>query len=523
MLVWLWFLYAWRVVCGGGEPPAFPGAEGFGANARGGRGGDVYYVTSLNDDGPGSLRHAIDSATGPRTILFKVSGNIKLRSNLLVNRPRLTIAGQTAPGDGICIQDGTLSLQADDLIVRHLRSRLGTNNVAQDDAINIVRGRNIIVDHCSASWSVDEALSVVDSAQNVTVQWCLIAESLNRSIHSKGAHGFGSLIRTRTNSFVTFHHNLFAHHNSRNPRPGTYDSTYALRLDFRNNVIYNWCGKAGYDDTIDVVELNYVCNYLIAGPSTKWLKSAFDAGGPNTKIYQHANRFDANKNGITDGVDTGWDTFGGTYTKASKPFPALPVTTDSASVALLRVLLQAGALPWRRDAVDRRVADSVFMQTGQIINDTAQVGGWPVLKSEEPPTDTDNDGLPDFWEMALRLDPRAPDNNGDRDGDGYTNLEEYLNWLAGPHLVTALNTPAEIDLRQINGSPATELLFRVADGRNGRVRLLEDGYTVKFVPRKNFVGRASFNFYITHPATRQTIGPFELAVLVTHYAAAKSP
>jgi len=503
--------------------PAFPGAEGFGANAQGGRGGDVYYVTNLADDGPGSLRYGIETASGPRTILFKVSGNIRLRSNLIVTRPRLTIAGQTAPGDGICIQDGTLSIQADDIIVRHLRCRLGTNNLVQDDALNVIGGRNIIVDHCSASWSVDEVLSVVGHAENVTVQWCFISESLNRSIHAKGPHGFGSLIRSRTNAFNTFHHNLFAHNNSRNPRPGTYSNTYIQRLDFRNNVIYNWGGKSGYDDTIDAVELNYVCNYLIAGPSTKWIESAFEAGGLGTRIYQRGNRFDVNKNGSADGVDTGWDMFGGTYTKVREPFAAPLVKTDPASVALLRVLTQAGAMPWRRDPVDRRVADSVYIQTGQIIDDTARVGGWPELKSDDPPADNDNDGMPDYWEVALGLDPRTPDNNGDPDRDGYTNLEDYLNWLGGPHAVTGRNVPAEIDLRTVNGQPCTQLVFRVTDGRNGRVRLLDDGCTAKFVPKKDFVGRASFNYYVTDLVTRRTIGPFELSVLVTNNFSISSP
>lgn len=508
-------LIMFGVAQAGSAVPAFPGAEGFGANARGGRGGDVYCVTNLADAGPGSLRYGLETAIGPRTILFKVSGNISLRSNLVVSRPRLTIAGQTAPGDGICIRDSTLSIQADDIIVRHLRCRLGTNNLVQDDALNVIGGSNIIIDHCSASWSVDEVLSVVGHAENVTVQWCFISESLNRSIHTKGPHGFGSLIRSRTNAFNTFHHNLFAHNNSRNPRPGTYSNTYIQRLDFRNNVIYNWGGKSGYDDTIDAVELNYICNHLIAGQSTKWVESAFHAGGPRTRIYQRGNRFDVNKNGLADGVDTGWDMFGGTYTKVREPFPAPPVKTDPTSVALLRVLTQAGALPWRRDPVDRRVADSVYTQTGRIIDDTAQVGGWPELRSDDPPQDTDMDGMPDYWETALGLDPRTPDNNGDPDGDGYTNLEDYLNWLAGPHALTARNIPAEIDLMTVNGQPGTQLVFRVTDGRNGRVRLLEDGCTAKFVPKKDFIGRASFNFYVTDLGTRQTIGPFELSVLVT--------
>jgi pectate lyase len=411
--------------------PAFPGAEGFGANAKGGRGGDVYYVTTLADAGKGSLRDAINSAKkGPRTILFKVSGTIRLKDSLYLKQPNITIAGQSAPGDGVCLADGAFTIDASDVIVRHLRVRLGTANRKAEDAITVSGGTNIMVDHCSASWSVDETLSVVDSAEKVTVQWCLITESLNQSVHTKGAHGYGSLIRPRRDASYTFHHNLCAHHSSRNPRPGTYNGK-TLRLDFRNNVIYDWGFKAGYDNfTNEFVQLNYVNNYLIAGPSTTEFTAAFESSGFNTRIFQAGNSFDVNRNGRADGTDTGWAMFKGDLVKEEKPFAVPAVKTDAADTALARVLDQAGALPWKRDAVETRLIANVRKQSGRIINTTEEVGGWPELKSSPAPADSDNDGMPDDWETTRGLNPKLADNNGDRDGDGYTNLEEYLNALA---------------------------------------------------------------------------------------------
>jgi pectate lyase len=423
---------AW--LCDVSAVTAFPGAEGFGANARGGRGGDVYYVTTLSDSGKGSLRDAINSAKGnPRTVVFQVAGTIHLTEDLTVKYPNLTIAGQSAPGDGICLADSALVVDASDVIVRHLRVRLGTKHQRAEDAITVKGGTNIILDHCSASWSVDETLSVVDAAQHVTVQWCFITESLNQSVHTKGAHGFGSLIRARRDASHTFHHNLYAHHSSRNPRPGTYDGK-TLRLDFRNNVIYDWGFKAGYDNfTNEFVELNYVGNYLIAGPSTTEFRAAFESSGRNTRIYQTGNCFDVNRNGIADGQDTGWAMFKGEWVKEAQPFAAPAVRTDPAPLALARALEHAGARPWQRDAVDARIVAQVRQQTGRIINSTSDAGGWPELNSGAAPKDTDRDGLPDDWERAHGLDANTPDHNGDRDQDGYTNLEEYLNALAaGP-------------------------------------------------------------------------------------------
>jgi pectate lyase len=195
--------------------PAFPGAEGFGAKATGGRGGAVYEVTNLNDSGPGSLRDAVSK--GNRTVVFRVSGTIALKKRLVVTQPNLTIAGQTAPGDGICLRNFPFAVASRNVIVRYLRSRLGDLSRQEDDAMGVLHGAsNVIFDHCSASWSIDEALSLSGNETDVTIQWCLIAEPLNNSLHSKGPHGYGSL--ARSNGRVTLHHNLWAHCDARNPR-----------------------------------------------------------------------------------------------------------------------------------------------------------------------------------------------------------------------------------------------------------------------------------------------------------------
>src|SRR4030042_2002991 len=195
--------------------PAFPGAEGFGAQSIGGRGGKVLFVTSLDDSGPGSLRQAVET-DGPRTVIFRVSGIVALKSAIVITRPYITIAGQTAPGDGIGLKNHALVIAADHVIVRHIRCRPGDNTKAESDSLSVSSGRDIIVDHCSASWSVDETLSASSSGRlgNVTVQWCIISESLHDSTHHKGPHGYGSLIRGSFGNGSTFHHHLSAHHNA---------------------------------------------------------------------------------------------------------------------------------------------------------------------------------------------------------------------------------------------------------------------------------------------------------------------
>lgn len=219
--------------------PSFPGAEGFGADTPGGRGGKVIFVTNLDDSGPGSFRAACE-AKGPRTVLFRVSGTIALKSPIVVKNAFLTVAGQSAPGDGICLRNYTFGIATHDVVIRYLRSRLGDESNQQADCIDVLHGaRNVVIDHCSATWSIDEALSLSGDNQNITIQWCLIGESLRQSKHAKGAHGFGSL--ARANGPVTFHHNLWIHNDARNPRLGdNYGKPPFPIFDVRNNVIYDF-------------------------------------------------------------------------------------------------------------------------------------------------------------------------------------------------------------------------------------------------------------------------------------------
>jgi pectin methylesterase-like acyl-CoA thioesterase len=510
---------------------AFPGAEGAGAYATGGRGGDVYYVTTLADSGAGSLRTGISGApAGGRTILFKVSGNIALNSTLTVNKPNITVAGQSAPGDGICIQDESFNIAANNVIVRHMRTRLGTNNLAEADGMWINSGTNIIVDHVSASWSVDEVLSTSRSVANLTVQNCFITESQKDSIHVKGEHGYGGIISAEANVTFTYHHNLYAHNSSRNPRVGSDSQAGTLRLDFRNNVVYDWGFYAGYSgDTNENVEINYVNNYLVAGPISTQTK-AFVGGATTTWIYQSGNYIDNDKDLLFDGANTGWGMFGGTMTQLASPLAVPAMPTDTAPVALQRVLAQAGAMPWRRDAIDQRIVASVRNHTGttiDFINPTPFAGDyitnggsigvnpWPTLASETAPTDTDNDGMPNYWELANGLNPNLPsDRNITNVITGYTKLEEYLNWLADAHALCDKNGTVDVNLRTATGG-ATNLTYSVANGMNGTVALLGDGYTARFTAAANTNGIANFTFTATDPVAATSFGPMTYGILIT--------
>ena len=420
--------------------PAFPGAEGFGAQSIGGRGGKVLFVTNLNDGGHGSLREAVETA-GPRTVIFRVSGIVALKSSIVIKKPYITIAGQTAPGDGICLKDHSLVIAADHVIVRHIRCRPADNAGAESDSLSISSGRDIIVDHCSASWSVDETLSASSSGRlgNVTVQWCIISESLHDSIHHKGPHGYGSLIRGSFGNGYTYHHNLYAHHHARLPRPGNYndrsEDPEGFILDFRNNVIYNWAGRAagynadGSNGTNSITKMNFVGNYYKAGINSKG-NLAFSESTHSARAWFSGNCMNGS---YPDGPwslvsfskfsDEDMEAY-----KQSSPIPVPAVKTDNAFAAYKRVLAEAGAVLPKRDAVDIRIMKEVRNGTGKIIDDEDEVGGWPELKSTKPPKDSDRDGMPDDWEKQHGFDPDDPaDGNGDTDADGYTNLEEYIN------------------------------------------------------------------------------------------------
>lgn len=417
------------------EPFAFPGAEGFGAHAKGGRGGRVIHVTNLDDRGEGSLRWAIDQE-GPRTVVFEVSGTIELRGGLSIRKPFITIAGQSAPGDGICLRGASFGIATHDVVVRYLRCRLGGEGRG-GDAISIGSGKDIIVDHCSASWSKDEVLSASTASptlSDVTVQWCFITEALNPK-----DHGFGSLIRGTGGARYSFLHNLYAHNRGRNPRPGNYDSNphdqdpEGLLLDFRNNVIYNWGGgHAGYNaDKRSVTKLNYVGNYLVPGPDSKDNGIAYSTGSRFNRAFFDDNMFGGRR--VRDDwsvvrFSSDWDRRQIRDYQQNRPFETGPVLTDPPREAFERVLAVGGASLPRRDAVDRRVVESVEQGDGGIIRDESEVGGWPELRGAEAPADGDRDGMADEWELAHGLDPADDaDHAADPDKDGYTNLEEYLN------------------------------------------------------------------------------------------------
>jgi rhamnogalacturonyl hydrolase YesR/pectate lyase len=419
-----------------GPPRAFPGAEGFGALAVGGRGGDVYHVTSLSDSGPGSLRDGVQTARGPRTIVFDLSGTIFFRSDLRIDKPFLTLAGQTAPGDGVTVAGFTTSIAGThDVIVRYMRFRPGDINCPsfQGDALNVFQSRDVIIDHVSASWSVDETLSVTHS-DRVTIQWSIIAESLNDSCHAKGRHGYGSLLRWG-NGGITIHHTLYAHHDSRNPRLGD-----DLGLDFVNNVVYDWGSEPGYSGPASEgsPRLNYVANTLMAGPSTRpeKRKLAFSSGSDRTEIFQRGNRLDAFVQNAHATVAGDLNLFAGAYRVRPERFPFPEVEADDAETAYGRVLNDAGA-SLVRDSVDSSVVRSVVDKTGALIDSQKQVGGWPRLRTEPPPADSDRDGMPDAWEKAHGLDPRNPADGATLGTSGISNLETYLNERA-----RASSTPA---------------------------------------------------------------------------------
>jgi hypothetical protein len=423
--------------------PAFPGAEGFGMGAIGGRGGQVIEVTNLNDSGLGSLRAAVDSE-GPRIVVFRVGGYIELKSVLDINKPYITIAGQTAPGDGICLKNYYIAVHTDNVIIRYLRVRSSDIAKEEFDAISVFTGHNIIIDHCSASWSTDETISVASKKGdlgNVTVQWCMITESLNCSVHHKGCHGYGSLIRGGYGNGITYHHNLYAHNAGRSPRPGNYNDSAidpcGLFFDFRNNVVYNWGGEyAGYNDDgknedNSFTKMDFVNNYYIKGPNSTG-SYAFRETTTCCKAYFIGNWMDGNcpKDPWSLVEFVGFTQAQKDAYKQSAPITVAPVAAEDASTAYTRVLADTGSVFPVRDAVDKRVVDSVTKKTGGIINHIEEVGGYPMMESGTPPVDSDHDGMPDKWELAVGLNPfDANDALGDRDGDGYTNIEEYINWL----------------------------------------------------------------------------------------------
>ena len=419
------------------RPPAFPGAEGFGKYAIGGRGGRVIAVTNLNDDGPGSFRAACD-AEGPRTVVFRVSGTIPLKRYLKIYNPYITIAGQTAPGDGICIRNYAVEFRTDHVIIRYIRFRPGDGAGVEMDGFG-GQGNQAIIDHCSVSWSIDETLSI-NKARNFTVQWCMATESLYNSIHKKGHHGYGGLWGGPGGSW---HHNILAHHSSRNPRAsGNKESGL---MDCRNNVIYNWGFQSAYGG--ELWPRNWISNYYKPGPATesKVKDRIFYQANSNGRMFADGNFVsgfpEITKDNWKGGIQFSPDGDASESTlRVNEPYTVAPVRTQTAEEALEYVLQNAGA-SLVRDPIDARIVNEVRTGTAKygatwmgggkgIIDSPNDVGGWPELKSKAAPTDTDSDGMPDEWEISHALDPKSKGDGAlDRDHDGYTNVEEYLNSL----------------------------------------------------------------------------------------------
>jgi pectate lyase len=417
----------------GATPSSFPGAEGFGAQTPGGRGGKVLFVRNLNDSGPGSFREAVN-AKGARTVLFRVGGLITLKSPVNVTEPFLTIAGQTAPGDGICIRGSEVSIRTHDVIVRYVRFRPGDISEGEVDALDIMENsHDVIVDHCSATWSIDEDLSPSGAIHDVTVQWSLIAEGLNNSTHHKGPHGYGSLVRAAGG--LTLHHNLWAHNTERSPRLGdNYGKPPYPVFDVRNNVMYDY-GLTCSGWTGDHLKANYVANYIRPGPSSTTQQNIIALlNTADVTYYVHGNVVDDHPQWTVNNalLFTGQrPPSPARFTLVDEPFETPSVRTTTAEEALWDVLEQVGATLPHRDSVDARIIKEVNEHSGSVIDSQWEVGGWPEYRSARPPIDSDSDGIPDDWERAHGLNPHDPSDALAVDPKtGYTNLEIYLNELA---------------------------------------------------------------------------------------------
>lgn len=439
-----------------GRPIAFPGAEGFGKYTTGGRGGKVLIVSNLDDSGEGSFRAAAE-AGGKRTILFAVSGTIHLQSKLTI-KGDATIAGQTAPGDGICLADQPVSLGGDNIIVRYLRFRMGdkyqgqqgkVNGSGSDDAFGASRRSHIVIDHCSMSWSTDEVCSVY-GGDSTTLQWNIIAEPLNYSYHFETGdtdyehHGYGGIWGGK---HLSAHHNLFAHCVSRNPRfNGARLGASEELVDYRNNVIYNWGGNNVYGG--EGGQYNVVGNYYKYGPATS-PKVRARVVNPTKNDKQPFGKFYVAGNYVDGAPDVTNDNLLGVAVEGSaedkrnalttQPFAVAALPVQTAQQAYEQVLKWSGA-SYRRDTLDARIMDDLRQRKGRIIDVQGgyahgtpyeqTTSAWPTLKATSAPADTDRDGMPDAWERSKGLNPSdATDANGYKLDKQYTNIEVYINSL----------------------------------------------------------------------------------------------
>ncbi|HEU4903344.1 MAG TPA: polysaccharide lyase, partial [Flavisolibacter sp.] len=463
---------------------AFPGAEGGGKYSFGGRGGRVFVVSNLNDDGPGSLRWACEQG-GARTVVFNVAGIIRLKSPLIIRAPYITIAGQSAPGDGVCVAGETVWVNTHDVVIRYMRFRRGETNVGRrDDAIGGNPIGNIIIDHVSASWGLDENMSMYrhmynDSTGKIEDKFGTVNITIQNSIFSESLdtwnHAFGSTLGGENCSFMR---NLWADNTGRNPSVG-----WNGIFNFVNNVVFNWVHRS-MDGGDYRAQFNIINNYFKPGPATpknspvghRILKP--EAGRSKLKYlvfgrsYVNGNIMDGypeiTKDNWAGGVQV--EEFPNTdkytdYMKVNKPLPMPQLTILPAKGAYDYVLANVGATLPKRDAVDQRITEQV--RTGKIsyannvklpetqfkhrrlpidsykigiITDPSQVGGYPEYKGT-PYKDSDNDGMPDTWEAKNGLNPKdASDAAKDKDKNGYTNIEDYLNSLVNVKNVVPVAT-----------------------------------------------------------------------------------
>ncbi|MFD1770388.1 T9SS C-terminal target domain-containing protein [Sphingobacterium suaedae] len=495
---------------------AFPEAEGYGRYARGGRGGKVVTVTNLNDSGPGSLRDAVENQHGPRTIVFAVSGTIKLASRLVLSQSKVTIAGQTAPGKGICIVGSPFGFTGDDVVVQHLRVRLGAGKTA--DGMGLTGANYSIVDHCSISWTIDEAFSS-RGAKNITLQRTLISEALNAAGHKNyeegKMHGYAASIGGEVGSF---HHNLLAHCYGRNWSLAgglSGDGFYTGKLDIRNNVVYNWGARATDGGAHEV---NFVGNFYKPGPGTtqfyafigdhenvgKGTQRCYFEGNVMPGHFNEQQQDQGRKARYSNGDRERYETF------VDKPFFDAHVSTHDARLAYKLVLSDVGNAQPQLDLHDQRIIretlDGTYSATGSVTgkpgfpDHQADVGGYEAYPSIVRPADwdSDQDGLPDWWEEQHGLPVQSPagdfsDTQQDKDRDGFTQLDDYLQWMAKPHVSVALGETVEVDLQALTRGFTASPSFRLGQVQNGDVQIV--GHTALFKPSARGLG--SFVFTVS--------------------------
>ncbi|MFC4392421.1 T9SS type A sorting domain-containing protein [Flavobacterium quisquiliarum] len=492
---------------------AFPDAEGYGRFARGGRGGKVVAVTNLNDSGPGSFREAVTNDIGPRTIIFNTSGIIQLQSRLVLSQPYVTVAGQTAPGKGICIRSAPFGVTGNDAIVQNLRVRVGAGPTY--DGMGLTGADNSIIDHCSISWTIDESFSS-RSGKNITLQRTLISEALNAANHQNypagTEHGYAATIGGDIGSF---HHNLLAHCYGRNwSLGGGLDGSgaYTGKMDITNNVVYNWGGRTTDGGT---KEVNFVNNYYKPGAGSK-IFVAFNqqnegVGTGMQQCYFNGNvmpgYFDENNQTAgrkASGNTVSYENF------VNTPFFPSYVTTQSAKNAYKIVLSDVGCTQPEFDEHDQRIITETLNGTYSAVGSVTGKPGFPDNEAdvggfETYPTvvrdanwDTDQDGLPNWWETIIGTNVNSAigdfsDANADTDQDGYTNLDKYLQWMSLPHYETTQGAKIDINIQKLSRGFTSGVSYAISNVVNGNATLNTN--IVAFTPASN--GLSSFEFTVT--------------------------